>query len=367
MNKKFKQLTKLKRADLRKLMKRRKKGEPDERLNRAIENLPQITNETVAEHREQLLSRARRYIYPLEHPRRRVLIWSGSILAAAIIVFFAYCTLALYKFQSTSTFIYRVTQVIPFPIAKAGTRYVAYENYLFQLRHYMHYYSSQQQVNFHSKVGEQQLASFKHQAMQEVINNAYIKQLAAEHDISVSDKEVNAQLQIVREQNRLGSSQQELADVLSEFWGWTIGDFRRELKQQLLAQKVVSQLDTATHTRAEKVLGLLKSGQKFDKLAAQYSYDAATKGNGGQYGFAIDSSSRDILPQLVAALQKLQPGQTSGIINTGDSLEIVELISSKDDSMHAAHIQFNFKSIDDYLKPLKAQHPQSLYISLPNG
>src|ERR1700754_3053254 len=81
--------------------------------------IPRITNETVAEHREEVLSSARKYIYPLQHSPHRVVIISSALLVLVVVAFFTYCLLALYKIQSSSTFLYRITQVIPFPIAKA--------------------------------------------------------------------------------------------------------------------------------------------------------------------------------------------------------------------------------------------------------
>ncbi|NBP37715.1 MAG: hypothetical protein EBV34_04670, partial [Betaproteobacteria bacterium] len=84
--------------------------------------------------------------------------------------------------------------------------YVAYENYLFELKHYIHYYQNQQKLDFSTDSGKQQLAEFKKRALTKVVDDAYIKQLAAEKKISVSDKEVDNEIQIVRSQNRLGSS-----------------------------------------------------------------------------------------------------------------------------------------------------------------
>src|ERR1700729_2679869 len=75
--------------------------------------VPRITNETVATHREDVLKSARKYIYPLQHSKNRIIIISTSIFVAVVIAFFTYCTLALYRFQSYSTFLYKVTQVIP--------------------------------------------------------------------------------------------------------------------------------------------------------------------------------------------------------------------------------------------------------------
>src|ERR1035438_10531489 len=81
--------------------------------------VPRITNETVATHREDVLKSARKYIYPLQHSKHRIILITSSIIIVFIVAFFSYCTLALYKFQSYSTFLYKVTQVIPFPVARS--------------------------------------------------------------------------------------------------------------------------------------------------------------------------------------------------------------------------------------------------------
>ena len=113
-----------------------------------MDDVPKITTENIGEHREEVLKGARKYIYPLAHSKRRIITVTASVMVVAVIGLLIYCSLALYKFYQYNTFIYRVSQVVPFPIAKAGGHYVDYENYLFELRHYVHYYESQQQRNF---------------------------------------------------------------------------------------------------------------------------------------------------------------------------------------------------------------------------
>lgn len=342
---------------------RLRKSAPDQALREAIQGIPRITNETVAEHREEVLSSARKYIYPLQHSAHRVVIVSVSLLTALVIAFFAYCLLALYRFRTTSTFVYRVSQVIPFPVAKAGSRYVAYENYLFELRHYMHYYQTQQRVDFTSESGKQQLAEFRRRAMDIVVNDAYVKQVADKHDISVSGRELDDAIRLVRNQNRLGSNNQVFEDVLKEFWGWSVNDFKRELRQQMLAQKVVSTLDTATQARAKEAFSGLQAGGDFAALAKQYSDDTATRDSGGDYGFAIGQSDRDLPPQVIDALFRLKPGQTSDIINTGTTLEVVKVLDVSGDKIHAAHIVFAFKPISTYTDPLRSAHKPQYFIS----
>lgn len=325
--------------------------------------VPRITNDTIAEHRDEVLSSARKYIYPLQHSRHRIVTISIALFVAAVLIFFTYTLLALYRFHSTSTFIYRVTQVIPFPIAKAGPDFVAYENYLFEIRRYTHYYQTQQDIDFGSKSGEDQLADFRKRALDSVINDAYVKQLAKENNVTVTRAEINDQVELLRSQNRLGGSDQVFEDVLKEFWGWSVSDFERELKQQLLAQKVASALDTKTHDDAKKAMAALRGGADFAELAKQQSDDATTKANGGDYGIQIEQSNPDLRPQVVRALFATQPGQISDIIETPTGLEIVKVTENSNGKVKAAHIFFAFENVQTYIDQLKKEQKPSTYIS----
>ncbi len=353
---------KLKKPKLPKIIRRGKTTE--EKVTDAISNVPRITNETVEEHREDVLSSARKYIYPLQHSKHSIVRISVGLLIFVLVAFFTVCGLSLYKFQATSGFIYDVTRVVPFPVAKVGKSWVSYEAYLFELRRNMHYYHTQQQSDFSTKDGKTQLSRLKHQAMAAVIQDAYVKQLAARDHVLVSDQTVNNQVTLVRNENRLGSSDRALREVLSEFWGWNETDFKRELKQQLLAQAVTAKLDTTANTRAQDVLRQLKGGADFAALAAQASDDPATKAAGGQYPAAITLNDSSIPPVVTATLFNLKPGQTSVIINAGYSLEIVKLLDRSGSSLHAAHIQFNLKSITTYTRTLETKQPPHYYIKI---
>jgi len=330
----------------------------------ALETLPKITNETVNDHREEILSGARKYIYPLQHSKHRVVIISSTLFTAAVISFFVYCGLSLYKYQNYSLFIYGVTQVVPFPVAKAGPYYVAYENYLFELKHYIHYYQTQQKINFKSIEGQQQLSSFKKQALQIVVDDAYIKELAQKNHVRVSANDINNEINLLKQQNLLGNNNRVLDNVLAQYWGWTLNDFKRELSNQLLAQKVVSTLDTSANDKANQALTAINSGQDFATVAKQYSEDTTTISNGGQFPFTISRSNKDLAPQTLNEIFQLQNGQTSGIINIGTGLEIVKIISTSGEQITAAHILINYKSINTFIAPLEKSQKPHYYITV---
>lgn len=321
-----------------------------------------ITNETVAEHREEVLSSARKYIYPLQHSKHKIVLITSSLFIATLVGFFVYATVSLYKLKSHSSFLYGVTRVVPFPIAKAGDNFVAYENYLFELKRYVHYYQNQQKLDFNSESGKQQLAEFKKRALDKVVNDAYIKQLAKEKKVSVSDQEVNADILTIKGQNRIGGSDKVFEDVLKENYGWTIDDFKRSRRQELLAQKLLPVIDPAVVERANAAKKELDSGATFADVAKKYSDDVATKDVGGEYGYPIDRTSGEVAPQTTDALFKLKPGEVSAVINAGYRMEIVKNIEVQGDRVRAAHITVSFKDINAYLNDLKDKKKANLYI-----
>jgi hypothetical protein len=331
----------------------------------ALSNVPRITNETVAEHREEVLKGARKYKYPLEHSKHRIVIVSSVLLVAALIGFFVYTGLSLYRYQSTSLFMYRVSQVLPLPVAKAGGRWVSYESYLFELRRVMHYYETQQQVDFTTDTGKQQLKTYQPRALEQVIAFAYVKDLAAQNNIRVTEQEVNDAIAVLRTQNQLAAGDDELEAVMQKFFGWSLGDLRRQLRDELLAQKVAAKLDTAAFSKAQNVVLQLKNGTDFAALAAQSSDDANTKANGGQYNdVAITMKSQEVPPQVVRELGKLQPGAVSGIITTPTSFEVVKLLSKENGAYKAAHIQITFSPIESFVQPLQKKNPPKKFIKV---
>ena len=331
--------------------------------------VPRITNENVAEHREEILSGARKYIYPLQHSKHRIIILTTSLVIATVLIFTASTVFLLYRKQSSSSFMYQMTKVLPYPVARTGNTFIAYENYLFELRHYIHYYETQQKLSFESEAGQDQLAAYKKRALDDVVNMAYTQMLAKERGVSVTSEEVDEQIRISKEQKRLGSNDAIFEDVLREYWNWTIEDFRRSLEDELLIQKVTRSLDEDTERRATEVLARLTAGEDFAAVAKQYSDEEGTRDNGGEFG-EVDPSNRNVSQQTVDTLLRLNVGQFSDVkvipYETGYALEIVKNLEKKGSGAVGARIILRLKSLDAALNDRKDKQPYRLYISLPN-
>lgn len=334
----------------------------------AAENVPRITNETVAEHREEVLKGARKYIYPLQHSKHKVVIITASIFVASVLGFLTFCVVSLYKVQSTSTFMYRVTQVLPFPVARSGKSFVSYESYLFELRHYLHYYEVQQKRDFNADSGnKQQLDDYKAKSLEKVINDSYIKKIAKENNISVSNIEVDGVIEQARRQNRLGGSSKSFEDSIKDYYGWTVNDFKRRIRTVLLEQKVAAYLDGDATIKARQVADALASGASFADVAKQYSEEDSTKQSGGEFG-VIELSNTNLSPQTLDVLFKQKAGEVSQAFvvsyDTGYAYEIVKTIENSGDKAKGAHIIIRIKDINEFLNDKKESQPAKRYITL---
>lgn len=326
--------------------------------------LPYITNETVAEHREEVLSGARKYIYPLQHSRHKIVWLSVAVTLVALITFITFSLLSLYRFQSTSTLTYRITQAVPFPIARANGRFVSYESYLFELRRNVHYYENQQKINFASDEGATLKEELKKQALEQAVNDAYVKSLAEENNVSVSTAELEKEIDLMIKQDRLGNDSRMLEDVLRDYWGWNMNDFKRLFRQQMLARKVASKVDTDAHDKAKSALEELKSGKEFSEVVNKYSDDELSKDQGGDYGSEITMASRDIPARVTDVIFSQKPDSVSEIIEADSTLEIVKTISINDGKAKAAHIQINLKPIDERISELRKTSPPRLFVGI---
>ena len=330
----------------------------EEKFNQAVAEAPKINQSTISDHRENVLSNARKYIYPLAHSRKRIVTISLSIFAGVVLLFSLFVYLELYQFNSTSQFMYAVTKIVPLPVASVNNNLVSYNSYLFQLRRYIHYYENQQNVNFSTKSGIAQLKRYMQLSMSMAIDNTLVKQLAQKYDISVSQNQAMARLNLLKSQNRLGANQTEFNTVLSQFWGWNQQDFLRELSDEILTSEVLAKLNVGAYNLATTILAKLSNGVPFGQLASQYSEDKLTSQNSGVYNGFITLNDPNVSPLITQELFKLQVGQYSGIINTGSSLEIVQLMSKTANQVKAAHIVLYLNGINSYIPKIETQKPK---------
>lgn len=323
-----------------------------------------ITNETVAEHREKVLAGGRKFKYPLQYTKHRLLFISIAIVSVAIIGFLGFCAWQLYGAQSTDRLTYRLTQIVPLPVAKLDGEWVRYSDYLLELRSAIHYLSTKEAVNFNSDDGRRQLEYQKRLAMDKAVEHTLVKRLARDNNIEVSDGEVNEFVRLQISSDRLGVSEEEYRETIRDYYDWTFDEYRNAVRQQLLRKKVMAKLDVESRAKAEEIVAKLDKGADFDNLAKQESEDLVTRDQGGNVGF-VDKRSQD--PNgLIAAANALKPKQHSKVIEGVDGFYIIMVIKKTNSQVHLAKIFVRYKIIDKKLTELRQDHKLEEYIGIKN-
>ena len=327
----------------------------------SLEDTP-ITNQTLPEHRRDILKKARKFVYPLQHSKNRVVLVSAILSSLTLILMSVYTFVSLYRQQSTSSFSYSITKILPLPIARLDGNMVPYESYLFHLRHTLHYKRTQENFDIESKDGQSQLAGLKQLTLQKVLREEMVKILARDRGLTISRKEVDEVYGNLRTSQ--SSDEQSFRGVLRNFYDWSEADLRRALAPQVLRSKVLKDLESDKSKTADQALVDIKSGKDFAAVAKQYSEDATTKDAGGVITKEITKSSRDLSLSVRAEIFKLQKDQVSEVIYTDDGIEIVKVLETDGIKVKAAHIRFNYRDFDAYLDQQIMTRKLSKFIKL---
>ncbi len=342
---------------MKKLVSKLRKKQPQEPAGR-------ITTDTLAEHREQVLAGGRKFKYPVQYQRHKLVVNAIIIGVVALILLIVLGWYMLYVAKNTSEFMYRVTKVIPAPVAVVDGEQVHYHDYLMKYRSAAHYLVEKEQIDANSADGKSQLEYVKTQAMDDAIADAYAGKLARELDVNVTDAELETYLKQQRQSGGEEVSEVTYNAVIRDYYGWSPQEYREAMKNKLLRQKVAYAVDAHAEDVAKGIEDKVKAGNTDLKAIAAELNEANL--DTVVYGPAewVPKSNQD--GGLAAAAAKLSKGQVSTKIKptTGDGYYYVKLVDSNDNDVQYEYIYVPLKEFDTRLEKIEADNKLTRLIKL---
>lgn len=325
-----------------------------------------ITNETVAEHRERILAGGRRFKYPMQYARHRLVFNTIIVMVGALVFVSLIGWWQLYPMQNTSTFFYRITRVLPVSAASVDGESVRYSDYLMYFNSSAHYLQQSEQLNLQSEDGKRQLDYIKRKSMDTVISDTYAAKLARGLGINIDGSRVSEVINSDRSTANGRISQETYDASALGVLGWAPDEYRQDAKSKLIRQDVSYAIDTVAREKATHAAQLLSAvDADLDKIAAQLGGEGSSKATVGVSGL-VPRTNRDGGLSIAAA--KLNKDQISSVIKTttGDGYYFVKLLDKNDSQVSYAYLRIPLVAFNDKLAALKKEGKIHEYISIPN-
>lgn len=195
------------------------------------------------------------------------------------------------------------------------------------------------------------------QALEQLIDRTLIEQQAEKMGVSVSEQEIDATIEVLRQRYNLQGD--EMKEALEQ-QNMTEEEFREQWRYQLLTKKVldsklkgkvavtrdeireyyeenygeitttdeirISQILVEDESEAQKVAELARSGEDFTQLVVQYSKDQTSASEGGDMGFF---KKGDLIEPLANAVEGTETGQIAGPVQTPAGYHILKVTDRK--------------------------------------
>ncbi|WP_369000460.1 SurA N-terminal domain-containing protein [Candidatus Nanosynbacter sp. TM7-074] len=326
-------------------------------LNRKDKKQPKklptrITNDTVAQHREKVLAAGRKHKYPIQYTKRR-LVWITMFVSVAILAIFVGLGWAqLYLWKDTSDIAYRITKILPLPVANIDGENANYSDYLLYHRSSLAVLQTQGQSDQKDKV-----KFYQNQSINKALEVAYAKRLARENNITVDDNKVQDLIKKQQESSKLSQSAYE--SVVKDNLHWSMDELKIAMKYTLLKQEVSFKIDKTADDLVSTIQNKVKSGKSLKDIADEM-------GNKVQPVFNLSVSTDNSDGGLTKSATLLAKGKISEPVKTlaGDGYYFVTLNSLEDNMVNYSYVKVPLTEFNNRFNYLKNNNKVKYFISI---
>ena len=321
-----------------------------------------ITNDTLAEHREKVLAGGRKFKYPVQYARHKLVINAVIIAALAAVFVVAAFWYLLYPAQNTSEFMYRVTKVAPVPVATVDGQPVRYSDYLMKYRSALHYLVEKERVDIKTPDGKRQITFIKNSSMDDAVADAYAQKLAKEFGLKVEGSEIDAFLKRARQADDEEISEAAQVGVLADYYGWTMSEYRGVVAQKLLRQQVAYKVDDKARGVGASIEKSLAADMPMKDIAATLNVDTKDTVVYTPPVWVPKTNQDNGIAEAVAGLKK---GEVARAVKTpGDGYYYIRLIDTKDSQIQYEYIHVPLTAFMTQLKSIKDDGKVQYFIKL---
>lgn len=321
-----------------------------------------ITDANIEERREEVISRGKKFKYPFQYAKHRLVIITVIIGVVALAAFSILGWLQLYHFQNMSDIVYRFTKVIPMPVASVDGTQVRYSDYLMLYRSSIQAIENQQGKLTDSEEDTLIKNQYKRQALDSAVQYTYALKIADELGIKISDEQIDEVAREHRTVDGVERSDSAFQEIIYHNFGLSVSEYRRLLMLSLTKKEVSERIDDNARNLASEIKELLDANKQ--DLSAATEEIASENVTYEETGGMVDIMNLDGGRATVAAT--LEKGEVSDtfVSKNGDGYYIVKLLDKTDSQVNYTSIFIRFTEFDNRLKTFQEEGKISEYITI---
>ena len=317
--------------------------------------------EKVEERREEVLAQGRKFKYPLQYTKRRIVI--NTVLITAVVVAFLAVGgwLALYKFKMTDEILYRVTTFVPVSVANVDGEKVRFSDYLMLYRSSISSIEQQSGALGNDEDSDFVRNQYKRAALSDAEEYAFAAKIANERGIVVSDEEVEDEFNRHRQVGGVDRSEDGFLKILNDNFGLSKSEYKRMLYLNLVKAKVMVVIDETANSIAEEVERELESnGGNYRGIAETFGEKITYEETGGLVNNKNIDGGR-----ATEAMKLEKDGQSGRFVSmNGDGYYFVKLVDKTDNEVNFVSIFVPFKEFNQQFEAVKGEEKIKEFIEL---
>lgn len=317
--------------------------------------------EKVEQRREEVLATGRKFKYPLQWTKHRIVVNTILIIIVLMAMVMVGGWLALYKMHDTGDLLYRVTKMLPVAVAKVDGKRVAFSDYLMLYRSSVISMERQSSGRFYDGDDSKELrVQYQRTALTKAEEYTYAMKLGQELGIKITDEEIEREFRRHRTMGGAERSEEGFLKIVGDNFGLNKKEYERMLYLALMKSKVEERIDQETMRRVEKIEQLLiANGGDYQAVANELGEEVSYEETGGLV------SNKNIDGGRASEAMKLEVGGQSGrfISTNGEGYYFVKLVEKTEAEVNFVSLKVEFGEFNKRFEALNREGKITEFIS----
>ena len=339
----------MKRMSLKEKIQTRKEKKEEKKAEKKPSD--SITQKNIEESREEILAKGKKFKYPFQYAKHRLMFNTILIGLVAILAFAFVGWYQLYKAQSTSEVVYRFTKVFGLSVAEVDNVNVRFSDYLMLYRSSITSVERQQGAFDNSEESKLQKEYYKRQALDAAEDYSYAMAKLAEVNEDVTDAEIDEVIESHKVIDGEKRSNEAFEGIIRDNFGLNIKDYRRLIMLTLAKKKASMKFDEDAKKLVEEIKAALAADSDMEKVAQAYAGNDSVS---YEVVEGVESTNLDSgRAAMAASLEKMGDISDYFVSRNGDGYYIVKLMSRNENKVSYASIWVRFKWLDDEMAKMR--------------